>query len=77
MMNMEINDCIVVLSYNKLWKKLIDENLTKTGLREKTGIGTGTLSKLSKNEPVSIDVLAKICVCLRCDIGDILEVIYD
>ena len=68
---------MVQISYNKLWKKLIDLNLNKTQLREMTGIGTGTLAKLSKCEPVGLEVIAKICFSLNCDIGDIVELIYE
>ena len=63
----------MALSYNKLWKKLIDKHLNKTDLRLATGISSGTLAKLSKDEMVSMDVLAKICAYLECDIGDIME----
>ena len=49
------------ISYNKLWKLLIDKNMTKTDLRLKADIATSTLAKLSKNEQVSMDVLVKIC----------------
>lgn len=61
------------ISYNKLWKKLIDNNMTKTELRLKTDIGTSTLAKLGKNEQVSMDVLLRICKTLDCDIADIME----
>jgi Predicted transcriptional regulator len=64
-------------SYNKLWKLLIDNNMNKTELRLKTGIGTATLAKLSSNENVSLDVLEKICGLLSCDIGDIMEYMPD
>lgn len=61
------------ISYNKLWKKLIDNNMTKTELRLKTDIGTSTLAKLGKNEQVSMDVLLRICNVLNCDISEIME----
>ena len=60
-------------SYNKLWRLLIDKSMTKSQLREKTGISTSTLAKMGKNEIVSMDVLAKLCKALQCDIGDIVE----
>ena len=66
----------MAISYNKLWKQLIDKNMTKTDLRLKANIGTATLAKLSKNEVVSLDVLLKICIILKCQIGDIVELIY-
>lgn len=61
------------ISYNKLWKKLIDNGMTKTELRLKADIGTSTLAKLGKNEQVSMDVLLRICKILDCDIADIME----
>lgn len=68
---------MVSISYNRLWKTLIDKNLSKTQLREMTGIGTGTLSKLGKNEPVSLGVIAKICYALNCNIENVVEFIYE
>lgn len=61
------------VSYNKLWKKLIDLNLRKYQLREMAHISSNSMAKLGKNEPVSLDILAKICDCLDCDIGDVCE----
>ncbi len=59
--------------YTKLWKLLIDKNINKTTLREISGISTGTLAKLGKNDYVSTEVLEKICKALHCDIGDVIE----
>lgn len=64
-----------MLSYNKLWKKLIDLNMKKRELKEAAGIGSTTLTKLNNDEPVSMDVMIKICVALNCNIGDIMDVI--
>lgn len=61
------------ISYNRLWKLMIDHNMNKSDLREMTGIGTNTLAKLSKNQPVSMEVLLKICEKLDCNIGDIVD----
>ncbi len=61
------------ISYNKLWKLLIDKNMTKTDLRLQADIATSTLAKLSKNEQVSMEVLLKICKTLDCDFDDIIE----
>ena len=62
------------VSYNKLWKLMIDKGLqNKSELRAITGIGTNTLAKLSKNQIVSMEVLMKICSRLDCDISDICE----
>ena len=61
------------ISYNKLWKILIDRGMKKVELREKAGISTASLAKLGKNEPVSFDVIYKICEALDCNIGDVVE----
>lgn len=61
------------ISYKKLWKLLIDKDMTKTQLRKKADIATSTLAKLSKDEQVSMDVLLRICKTLDCDIADIME----
>ena len=65
------------ISYNKLWKQLIDKTMTKTDLRMKADIGTSTLAKLGKNEQVSLDVLLRICKVLNCDISEIMEIIKE
>jgi len=65
------------ISYNKLWKLMIDRDMNKGDLRSLTGIGTNTLAKLSKNQSVSMDVLLKICSRLDCDISDICEFIKE
>lgn len=67
----------MAISYNKLWKQLIDKNMTKTELRLKADIGTSTLAKLGKNEQVSLDVLLRICKVLNCDISEIMELIKE
>lgn len=61
------------LSYKKLWKLLIDRDMTKTEMRKQSGISTGALAKLGKNESVSMEVLVKICRALDCDLNDIVE----
>ena len=61
--------------YNKLFKLLIDKRMKKTELRKITGISPNTLTKLSNNGFVSMEVLVKICLALNCDIGDIVEVV--
>ena len=64
-------------SYKKLWKILIDRDMSKTDLRLKAGISTMALAKLGKNENVSMDVLKKICKVLNCNIGDIMDLVPD
>ena len=61
------------LDYSKLWKLLIDKNMTKTELMEETGLSSRIIAKLSKNETVTTETLIKICSCLECDISDIME----
>ena len=61
------------VNYNKLWKQMIDKGMKKSDLRELTGIGSNTLAKLSKNQPVSMEVLMKLCEKLECDISDVCE----
>ena len=63
-----------MISYDPLWKLLIDKNMTKTELREKVGFSTNTLAKLSKNESVTLSTLEKICLYLDCKIEDIIEI---
>lgn len=63
------------VSYNKLFKLLIDKDMTKTDLRLATKISPNTLTKLSNNNYVSMQVLVKICRALDCDFGDIMEII--
>ena len=67
----------MVISYNKLWKLIIDRKMNKSELRKLTGIGTNTLAKLSKDQQVSMDVLMKICSHLDCDISDICEFVKE
>ncbi len=61
------------IDYSKLWKLLIDKNMTKTELMDETGLSSRVIAKLSKNEIVTTETLAKICTCLNCDVADIME----
>lgn len=65
----------MAVSYNKLWKLLIDNKMKKIELMEAAGIGTTTLSKLGKDQFVSMEVLVKICKVLDCNFGDIVDYI--
>ena len=67
----------MTVSYNKLWKVMIDKGINKTALRQMSGISTVTLAKLGKNQIVSMEALMKICIALKCDIKDICEFIPD
>lgn len=64
----------MAVSYNKLWKLLIDKGMTKTDLRMRTDMSTSTLAKMSKNEVVSMDIMLRICDVLECNVGDIMDV---
>ncbi|MDR2572019.1 MAG: helix-turn-helix transcriptional regulator [Oscillospiraceae bacterium] len=61
--------------YNKLFKLLIDKGLKRIDLLHQTGVSANTMSKFSKNEYVSMEVLVKVCRVLECDIGDIMEIL--
>lgn len=63
----------MAVSYNRLWKLLIDKDLNKTDFRDKVGISNGTLAKLGKNDYVALTVLEKICMSLDCNIEDVME----
>lgn len=61
------------ISYNKLWKLLVDKKMSKCDLRKSIGVAPNTLTKLRRDEEVSMTVLIRICECLDCDIGDIVS----
>ena len=65
------------ISYNKLWKILIDKNMKKSDLREKAGISSASLAKLGKGDNITTDVLLRICEVMDCRIEDILETVRD
>lgn len=62
-----------MVSYDKLWKLLIDKHMSKTDLRLAAGLTTSALAQLGKNEHVSLKVIEKICYALDCDISDVVE----
>lgn len=64
------------ISYDKLWKLLIDKKMNRTELKKAAGISFNVLAKLGKNETVSMDSLLKICKALDCDIADIMELTH-
>ena len=65
----------MTVNYNKLWKKLIDLEMSRTQMRLKAGISTKQLAKLGKNENVNTEVLVKICQALGCNIDKIMDVV--
>lgn len=65
----------VEVSYKKLWKLLIDKDMKKKDLQAEAGISWASVTKLSKGETVSMEVLIKVCKALQCNIGDIMDLI--
>lgn len=65
------------ISYNGLWKLLIDNNMKKSDLIERLEISSSTIAKMTKNETVSLRILEKICRELDCDFGDIVHYVKD
>lgn len=67
----------MAVSYLKLWKLLLDKKMKKTDLITTANITPNTLARLSKDKLVSMEVMTRICRTLRCDIGDVMEVVLD
>jgi len=67
----------VNVSYKKLWKLLIDKDMTKTDLRLAVGASSSTFSKLAHGEFISGDLTGRICKALQCNVGDIMDVVLD
>ena len=65
----------MAVRYNKLWKLLIDKNMSKTQLIKAAGISTNAMAKLGRNEDVRVGVLVKICYVLECTMNDIMELL--
>ena len=65
------------VSYKKLWKLLIDKDMTRTELRKAIGASSSTFARLSKNECISADLISRICTTLRCNVGDIMDVVHN
>ena len=65
----------MTISYNKLWKLLVDKKMSKADLRRATGIAPNTMTKLRRDEEVAMSVLVKICTALDANIGDIMDLI--
>ena len=64
-------------SYNKLWKLMIDKKINKTRLRQEAGITSNAMANMGKDQPVNVEVLAKICRVLDCTLDDIMEILPD
>lgn len=67
----------MAVSYNKLWKLLIDKKMSKADLRKAADIAPNTMTKLRRDEPVTLAILGKICNVLECDYGDIMTYVSD
>ncbi len=67
----------MAISYNKLWKLLVDKKMSKADLRKATGIAPNTMTRLRRDEEVTLAVLNKICATLEVDIGDVMEFVPD
>ena len=67
----------MMYNYNKLWKLLIDKKMSRTTMRKQAGISTNILAKMGKDEPISMESLAKICTTLNCGLDDIVEITTD
>ena len=67
----------MAISYNRLWKRLIDHDLSKTDMMHRANISTNVLARLGKGAPVSMESMEKICKVLNCNIGDVMEFVPD
>ncbi len=65
----------IQITYKPLWKLLIDRNMSKTELRKKTQIAPSTFTKMNNDQQVSLDILARICVELKCGFDDVVEIL--
>lgn len=67
----------MAVSYNKLWKLLVDKKMSKADLRKTADVAPNTMTKLRRDEPVTLAILGKICNVLECDYGDIMTYVPD
>ena len=67
----------MAISYNKLWKLLVDKKMSKADLRRAAGIAPNTMTKLRRDEEVTLTVLNKICEALNANIGDIMDFVSE
>lgn len=65
------------ISYNRLWKLLIDKHMMKKDLQKKTSLSSNVITKMGKGESVTLETLAKICIALQCGISDIVEIKWE
>ena len=69
-----IKEAVMKYNFNKLWKKLIDLNMTKNELVEKSGVSRSSLSRMKRGYPIALDCLMRICNALNCELGDIMDI---
>lgn len=62
------------ISYDPLWKTLIDHHMNRMELKERAGLSKGTITRMGKNESVTVEILSKICNTLDCEVYDVLEI---
>ena len=67
----------MAMCYKKLWKLLIDRDMTRADLRKKTGISPATVAKMSKGETIGANVLERICAAMQCDVADVMTYVPD
>ena len=67
----------MAISYNRMWKLLVDKKMSKADLRKAADIAPNTMTKLRRDEPVNLAILGRICKVLSCDYGDIMQYIDD
>ena len=67
----------MAISYNKMWKLLVDKKMSKADLRKAANIAPNTMTKLRRDEPVNLAILGRICDVLHCDYGDLMQYLPD
>lgn len=72
-----VGERMIRISYDGLWKILIDKKMKKKDLHSELNIGTGTIAKMGRGEPVSMEIIAKICYTFKCNIEDVVRFIYE
>ena len=68
-----MGDTIMAVSYKRLWKLLVDKEMSKSDLRKKAEIAPNTMTKLRRDEPVNLAIIGRICDVLNCDYGDLMQ----
>lgn len=74
MVYISLRGVIMAISYKKLWKLLIDKDLKKKDLQMMSGISAASITKMGRNENVNTEIIEKICLALKCDVSDVMEI---